>query len=145
MTEFLGYDHVDTRVRSIAAVEPFYDQLMSALGMPRKKYSYVDPAGEWREPSAEHPYNTVEYYEPPAAGVVARFIGFIEDAGMQPTLTRIAFRVAAPFDASSWVSFLQRIGARTIEPSVSDEYPAVFFEDPSGTKLEVCARRPRVG
>jgi catechol 2,3-dioxygenase-like lactoylglutathione lyase family enzyme len=141
---FLGIDHIDTRVRSIKAVEPFYDELMAALGLPRKRYSYVDAAGDWHEASSERPYNTVEYYESSAEGVVSHFVGFIEDAGMQPTLTRIAFRVASPLDTEFWMSLLRRIGAKRIEPSASDDYPAIFFEDPGGTKLEVCARKPGV-
>jgi catechol 2,3-dioxygenase-like lactoylglutathione lyase family enzyme len=141
---FLGIDHVDTRVRSIKAVEPFYDQLMPVLGLPRKRYSHVDAAGNWHEPSSERPYNAIEYYEPMASGTVSHFIGFIEDVDMQPTSTRIAFRVASPLDVQSWMALLQRIGACRVEPSASAEYPAIFFEDPSGTKLEVCARKPGV-
>lgn len=141
---FLGFDHVDTRVPSIKAVEPFYDQLMPALGLSRKHYSHVDARGEWHEPSSERAYNTVEYFEPNVEGAVASFIGFIEDAGTEPTLTRIAFRVPSPLDAEFWTSLLRRIGAVRIEPSESDDYPAIFFEDPSGTKLEVCARKPNV-
>lgn len=141
---FLGIDHIDTRVRSIKAVEPFYDELMAVLGLPRKRYSHVDTAGDWHEASSERPYNTVEYYEPNARGAVSRFVGFIEDAGMQPTRTRIAFRAPSPLDRKFWMSLLQRIGAQRIEPSASEDYPAIFFEDPSGTKLEVCARKPGV-
>ncbi len=141
---YLGIDHVDTRVRSIKAVEPFYDELMQVLGLPRKRYAHVDAAGDWHEAADDRPYNALEYYEPAAEGVVSRFVGFIEDASMQPTLTRIAFRVPAPLDTAWWTSLLRRIGAVRIEPSASADYPAIFFEDPSGTKLEVCARKREV-
>ncbi len=142
--QFLGFDHVDTRVKSLNAVEAFYDRLMSELGLPRKRLSHVDRLGEWHSPSDDRPYNTAEYFEEASAPEVARFIGFVEDTKMVPTLTRIAFRVQAPLDAGHWQSFLSSIGAANIEPSASDDYPAIFFEDPGGTKLEICARKPSV-
>lgn len=138
---FFGFDHVDTRVKSLKAVEAFYDRLMPELGLPRKLHSHVDELGEWRPPSDDRPYNTVEYFEEASGGDVCRFIGFIEDANMLPTLTRIAFRTQAPLDVDYWRSFLDSIGAVNIEPSASDDYPAIFFEDPSGTRLEICARK----
>ena len=143
MPEFLGFDHIDTRVRSLAAVEPFYDRLMSALGLPKKKHSHVDAQGDWHALKPGQTHNVAEYFEEPAAGRPAFFIGFIEDPAMEPVKTRIAFRVSAPFDTSHWQRILREIGAQNIELSESmDDYPAIFFEDPAGTKLEVVARNP---
>jgi catechol-2,3-dioxygenase len=34
-------------------------------------------------------------------------------------------------------------GGRIVEWSSDDGYPALYFEDPVGTRLEICARRPR--
>ena len=45
--EFYGYDHVDCRVRSLEAVETFYDDLMPEIGLTEKRYAFVDPDGEW--------------------------------------------------------------------------------------------------
>ena len=140
--DFLGFDHIDTRVRSLRNVEGFYDKLMPELGLPQKRLSHVDERGDWYEPSDARPYNTVEYFEPATPGKVTCFIGFIEDPKMVPNLTRIAFRVLEPA-LDRWHSFLSSIGAVNIEWSASAEYPALFFEDPAGTKLEVVARRPR--
>jgi catechol 2,3-dioxygenase-like lactoylglutathione lyase family enzyme len=143
MSGFLGFDHIDTRVKSLAAVEPFYDRLTAELGLPRKKHSYVDEAGDWHELDAGRQYNVAEYFEEPQPDRAVFFIGFIEDPAMRPVLTRIAFRVPAPLDVDHWVRFLGEIGALNIEPSSSiEEYPAIFFEDPAGTKLEVAARKP---
>ena len=142
MPQFNGFDHIDTRVRSLKAVERFYDRLMPELGLPEKRYAYVDERGNWDNASDEKPYNTVEYYEPKVAGRVGCFIGFIEDKKMTPTLTRIAFRVSDPADLDRWHSLLGSIGAANIEWSASEEYPAIFFEDPGGTKLELVARHP---
>lgn len=139
---FEGFDHIDCRVRSLAAVESFYDALMPELGLPHKRYSYVDDAGEWHEISGAHAHNTVEYFERTQAGEAPFFFGLIERADHQPGLTRIAFRVG--FDRMLELeSLLVPIGARNVERSEDlDEYPAVFFEDPQGTKLELVARRP---
>jgi len=137
---FLGFDHVDARVRSVKSVEGFYDRLMPALGMTEKTYSLIDAEGNWVKADATR-YNIIEYYEPEQAGRVACFMGFIEDTQMQPVGTRIAFRVA-PGELDEWMKRLQEFGARNIELSENpQEYPAIFFEDPAGTKLELLGRK----
>lgn len=142
MPQFQGFDHIDTRVRSIKVVEPFYDRLMPELGLVRKTYSHVDLKGDWHESQADGPYNTIEYFEELALGHAVRFIGFIEDPAMKPTGTRIAFRVSSPLELQRWTTLLNEIGAANIELSESmEEYPAIFFEDPAGTKLELLAER----
>ena len=98
----------------------------------------MDEQGEWHLVSEGQPYNTVEYQE--AAGPTAHFIGFIEDPAMKPVRTRIAFRVTAG-TLQRWHDFLQSIGARNIEWAADmTAYPALFFEDPAGTRLELVAR-----
>ncbi|MGZ3548791.1 MAG: VOC family protein [Vulcanimicrobiaceae bacterium] len=127
-------------MRSIHAVEPFYDRLMPELGLPHKRYAFVDARGDWHEPQPDGTYNTVEYYETPQAGRAEFFIGFIEDPTHVPPDTRIAFRVSLE-RLHAIGEFLEPIGGRHIEPSEDmQEYPAIFFEDPAGTKLEICAR-----
>ncbi len=139
---FLGFDHIDTRVRSVRKVESFYDRLLPALGLTEKRYAFVDADGQWHDADAQR-YNAVEYHEPPQAGRAAFFIGFIEDAGMQPVRTRIAFRVAAS-ELGRWGEDLTVMGACNLELSDEPaEYPAIFFEDPVGTKLELVARKPQ--
>ncbi len=137
---FLGFDHVDTRVRDLRAVEGFYNQLLPALGLTKTHKSYV-VGDKWHAESAEHPYNTIEYYQEDAG--VPFFMGIIEDPRTPPVRTRIAFRVASPDDLPRWKDFLESIGARVIEFTPSETYPAIFFEDPVGTKLELVARQPR--
>ena len=142
MATFEGFDHIDTRVRSLSSVEAFYDTLMPQLGLSEKRFAHVDAHGDWDEPSAGKAYNAVEYYEPSVVGHIPRFIGLIEDRAMTPTLTRIAFRVATPQDLPRWDQILRAAGAANIQWSASDLYPAIFFEDPAGTKLELVSRRP---
>lgn len=140
---FLGFDHIDTRVRSLAAVEGFYDKLMPLLGFTSKKLSYVDEDGEWNPPRGDGTYNTAEYFTPGTAEEASFFIGFIERADTASTFTRIAFRVEDVSDPK-WMTALRDVGATNIERSEDmSAYPAIFFEDPDGTKLEIVSRRPR--
>ncbi|HEY5425289.1 MAG TPA: hypothetical protein VIJ77_01965 [Candidatus Tumulicola sp.] len=143
MIAFAGFDHIDCRVRSLATVESFYDALMAELGLPRKRRSYVDEAGEWHDVSAGGAYNTIEFYEEERPDRATFFIGFIERHDHVPAMTRIAFRV----DSSRMFeleSLLPRLGARNLERSENlGAYPAIFFEDPAGTRLEIVARTAR--
>lgn len=127
-------------MRSLAAVESFYDALMPELGLPRKRFSYVDDAGDWHEASADHRYNTIEFFEEAQPDRATFFMGLIERPDHVPGATRIAFRIehARLLEVES---FLREIGARNVERGEDFEsYPAIFFEDPAGTKLEVVAR-----
>jgi hypothetical protein len=139
VTAFGGFDHLDVRVRALAAVEAFYDTLMPALGLPVKRPSHVDAAGNWHEPSDERPYNTVEYFEPDGTLPAPRFIGFIEDRTLVPTATRIAFRVAFA-DLDRLRAVLVATGAHNIDETTDASYPAIFFDDPAGTRLELKPR-----
>lgn len=139
---FFGFDHLDMRVKSLTAVEKFYDLLMPALGLPRKRHVFID-GDDWNEVGAGDIYNAVEYLEAKVPGKVPAFVGVIEEIHVQPTMTRVAFRVPDAKLLEPWQRFLCEIGARNVEPSEDiQKYPAVFFEDPAGTKLEVCARLP---
>lgn len=138
----LRFDHIDLRVRSVPEVEAFYDLLMPAFGWVRKSYAHVDAEGEWHDVDAEHPCNAVEYFAPSDGVRPPCFIGFIEDAGMQISRTRIAFALGSPLELIEWEPRLREFGARCIERSEDmDGYPALFFEDPAGTGLELCARK----
>jgi len=136
--EFYGFDHVDCRVRSLAAVESFYDDLMPEVGLTEKRYAYVDPDGEWhREFDA---YNAIEYYEPEHPTKPRRFFGLIENPLHRNNDTRVAFRVEYK-RMNEFITLLGRVGAVHVELSEEMEtYPAVFFEDPAGTKLELIGR-----
>jgi catechol 2,3-dioxygenase-like lactoylglutathione lyase family enzyme len=135
---FYGFDHVDCRVRSLATVEPFYDELMPQIGLTEKRYAYVDPSGEWH--GEFDAYNAIEYYEAVHPTKPRRFFGLIENPLHRINETRIAFRVEHD-RLPHLISLLESIGADNIELSEEMErYPAVFFEDPSGTKLELIGR-----
>ncbi len=142
MARFLGFDHVDMRVASLAAVERFYDALLPRLGLTRKTYATVAYGGaSWADATIES-HNAVEYAEEDVAGRAALFFGVIEETDAPPARGRIAFAIA-PDALEEWERTLREIGAREIERSGDEEYPALFFTDPAGTRLELCARPPR--
>jgi hypothetical protein len=139
--DFQGFDHIDLRVPVLGVVEAFYDAFFPRLGLTGKKYSWVEFGGSsWNDATAER-YNTVEYYEEGVDGRLTHFIGIIEETGAQPARGRIAFAVAEE-TLDEWERVLPEIGAREIERG-DPSYPALFFTDPLGTRLEVCARRLR--
>jgi hypothetical protein len=142
---FEGFDHVDLRVPALRDVEPFYDRFFPELGLSRKAYIFIErtPAGDdWRDVTADDRYNALEYHEEPVSGKPSRFISLVEAAQTAVTGTRIAFRLASIAALEDWEGRLWAVGAGNIERSEDMEsYPALFFEDPSGTKLELCVRR----
>ncbi len=139
----LRLDHADIRVPSLAAVEGFYDAILPPLGLSRKAESHVGPDGEWYPVEPSRPRNAVEYCTPVEPGEIGWFVGFIEDAGMTPTRTRIAFAFDLESDLAQVEQLVRAAGGRAVEWSSDEHYPALFFEDPIGTRLEICARRLR--
>ncbi len=139
--KLLGLDHADIRIPSIAAAEAFYDVVLPALGLVRKTYSHVGSDGEWYDVAETRPRNVIEYHTPIEPGRVGWFIGFIEDPGMTPTASRVAFALDREADLPAIEQLVRNAGGRIVEWSSDDGYPALFFEDPVGTRLEICARR----
>jgi len=137
----LGLDHVDMRVPALGAVEHFYDAFADRLGLKTKRYAKVGFGGSSWEDGSPDDYNAVEYLADAVPGQVRVFFGVIEEVDAQPSKSRIAFAVPES-ELDEWARMLPGIGAREIERGDPD-YPAVFFTDPIGTRLEVCARRPR--
>ena len=140
--KLVGLDHVDFRVRSIAEVEAFYDALLPRLGLSRKTESHVGADGEWYDVELGRPRNAIEYHTPIETGLRGWFVGFIED-GLEASATRVAFALDSESSLVPLEAFLRAAGARRVEWSIEAFYPALFFEDPVGTRLEVSARRPR--
>ncbi len=137
---FVGIDHIDMRVPALGVVETFYDAFAQRLGLSEKSYAHVEFGGaSWKDATLES-HNAVEYHTRRVPEPKTLIFGVIEEPSAQPSRTRVAFTV--PEDAlDQWEHFLREIGAREIERGDAD-YPAVFFTDPLGTRLEVCARRP---
>ncbi len=127
---FAGFDHIDLRVHSIAAVQPLYDALLPALGLVD---IHVDTGVR-------------EFYEMKRPGELRRFFGLNEVHGHQANEARVCFSAATAADVDRFAAIAAANGARNIEgpeiPYSSEKYYAVFFEDASGNKLEIAYRRP---
>jgi catechol 2,3-dioxygenase-like lactoylglutathione lyase family enzyme len=118
------FDHVDLRVRDLAAAGPFYRQLLPLLGFTVR----VDIPG-WLQ------------FEAPGPGA-DEFFGVTEDRNHRPNRSRIAFWASSPARLDGLAATLPGIGAANIEgPGFeSKTYYAVYFDDPSGNPLEICHR-----
>ena len=120
------YDHIDLRVRSLAEVRSFYETLLPALGFPRD----VRIEG-WLQ------------FEAAGADGATEFFGVTESAGHTANECRIAFWADSPSEVARLAEIIVRAGARNVEGPGYHEGPgyyAVFFEDPSGNRLEICHR-----
>jgi len=121
--------HADVRVRNRELATAFYDELLLPLGAKRRGPDNDDD--EW-----------TSYYDS-ASG--HHWFGFTVEPAFTPGPTRIAFNCPDRAMVDRLAARLPAIGARNIEPSEDPvEYPALFFEDPGGTKLELVARKPRL-
>ncbi len=119
-------DHIDLRVRSLDEVRAFYLTLLPALGFDR------DAGVEgW-----------LQYEALDEAGRAVSFFGVTESAGHEANENRIAFWADSVEAVNRLAEVVRVAGARHIEgPAFEAEgYYAVFFEDPSGNRLEICHR-----
>jgi catechol 2,3-dioxygenase-like lactoylglutathione lyase family enzyme len=122
------FDHIDLRVKEMAAAKPFYTQLLPQLG-----FVVDESSGEWCS------FRT-------AGDGPVEFFGFIEDAGHRPNESRIAFWAGSRPEVDRLAGIVRQAGGRNLEgPELCKDYSpgyyAVFFDDPSGNKLEICYRQ----
>lgn len=119
------FDHIDLRVLDLEKACRFYEQLLPALGFTKNSSS-----GPWRSWQAEES---------------REFFGLIESATQQVNENRIAFWAESTGEVDRLSELVRQAGALYIEGPGYDEGPgyyAVFFEDPSGNRLEICHREP---
>lgn len=125
------FDHIDLRVKDMAPAKRFYAELLPALGFT------VDSSGEeWC------------IWQAPGEGPV-EFFGFTEERKHQPNGNRIAFWADSRTEVERVAEIVRQAGGLNLEgPQLWREYSpgyyAVFFEDPSGNRLEVCCRQSLV-
>lgn len=120
------YDHIDLRVRSLADARPFYQVLLPALGFTRK----LD-IEDWLQ------------FETEGTGRATEFFGVTESPQHVANESRIAFWADSTAEVDRLADLVVRAGARNVEGPGCHEGPgyyAVFFEDPSGNRLEICNR-----
>jgi hypothetical protein len=121
-------------------VERFYDALLPALGLSRKTESHVDTNGERRTVDARHPRNAIEYSTPSR---LERRAGSSALA-RRPAWSRPGRVSPSPPTAKAALRDSRRSCAtcgRVVEWSDDDDYPALFFEDPVGTRSDVMTWR----
>jgi len=118
------YDHVDLRVRNLAAVRPFYLALLPALGFTRD-----DSNERWLEFEGD-------------GDDVTDYFAVTESLSHVPGESRIAFWAASPAEVDRLGEVVIKSGGRNIEgPGYeAPHYYAVFFEDPDGNRFEICHR-----
>jgi predicted lactoylglutathione lyase len=118
------FGHIDLRVRDLEAVRSFYAALLPQLGFPR----------EWRGEGA---------FSFQAEGKLPKmsWFGVIEDRHHVPNATRIAFAVESCEEVDRLAAIVRGSGGRNIEGPENMPYTriyhAVYFEDPSGNRLEI--------
>jgi hypothetical protein len=87
-------------------------------------------------------------YETAGEHAKPEFVGLIEDPEHQPNATRIAFWAETKEQLDRIGVVIVSAGALNVEgpmfcPEYSATYYGMFFEDPSGNRLEVCCRIAR--
>ena len=122
------FNHIDLRVSDIDQAMRFYAALLPALGFTRQRHD-----AEWKVFSAEGEFPSVPYF------------GFTREPDHRPNATRIAFWVSSTREVDRLAQVVGSAGGRNVSgpkacPEYSSTYYAVFFEDPSGNKLEICFR-----
>ena len=121
------FDHIDLRVHSLAEARPFYDQLLPALGFT--KDAKIE---SWMQ------------YEAPGTDGAPEFFGLTESRRHVANECRIAFWADSYAEVDRLAVIAVRAGARNVEGPLYEEprYYTIFFEDPSGNRLEICYREP---
>ena len=121
------FDHIDLRVRNLAEVRSFYEVLLPALGF--NKDAKIDG---WIQ------------YEVLAHGHqgAAEFFGVTESPRHIANECRIAFWADSVAEVDRLSEVVRRAGGRNIEGPGFEVpgYYAVFFEDASGNRFEICHR-----
>ena len=120
------YDHIDLRVLSLVEARPFYETLLPALGFTRD----VRIEG-WLQ------------FEAAGTDSAAEFVGVTESSRHVANECRIAFWADSTSEVDRLAEIVVRAGGRNVEGPGYHEGPgyyAIFFEDPSGNRLEICHR-----
>jgi catechol 2,3-dioxygenase-like lactoylglutathione lyase family enzyme len=124
------FDHIDLRVREMAAAKAFYAPVLPALG-----FSIESSSGQWC------------MWQAPGSGPV-EFFALDEEPNHQPNDNRIAFWAESRAEVDQLAAIVRQAGGLNLEgPALWREYSpgyyALFFEDPTGNKLEICCREMR--
>jgi predicted lactoylglutathione lyase len=119
------YDHVDLRVRNLPAARSFYEMLLPALG-----FDHDANIEGW-----------IQFENSSEEGAV-EFFGVTESAHHKANECRIAFWASSNAEVDRLAQIVRRAGGSNIEGPAYEtpNYYALFFEDPSGNRFEICHR-----
>lgn len=120
------FDHIDLRVRDLKEVRFFYETLLPVLG-----FAQADQIDGWLQ------YNAVG-----EDGTLREFFGVTESANHAANENRIAFWAESNEEVDRLAEVAVKAGAKNVEgPGYeASGYYAVFFEDASGNRFEICHR-----
>lgn len=118
------FGHIDLRVRDLESAYSFYSRILPELGFKN----------EWR---GEGAFSFLAEGEFPKRA----WFGVIEDRSHIPNATRLAFAVGSREEVDRLAGIILSAGALNPEGPGNEPYMriyyALFFDDPSGNKLEV--------
>ncbi len=119
------FDHIDLRVRNATEAHTFYEKISAALGFP-----YVEKGPEWT------------CYSVRPEPEIGEYLAVTEDPAANPGSACHALWAESRVDVDHIAQVLRDAGARAIEgPAMFYRgHYAVYFEDPSGNRFEVCHR-----
>jgi catechol 2,3-dioxygenase-like lactoylglutathione lyase family enzyme len=121
------FGHIDLRVRDLSVAEPFYDELLPALGFTERYH------GErWKVWATTDALPATAYF------------GVTESTSHVANENRVAFWVGSNDEVDRLADVARRAGAGELsgpkEMPYGPGYYAVFFADPSGNRFEVYYR-----
>ncbi len=123
-----GLGHIDLRVSDLEAALPFYDALLGALGFTDRFHG-----DEWKVWARAEP-----------ALPATQYFALTESRAHVPNDNRIAFWVESPDDVDRLAALVRDAGSVDVsgpkEMPYGPGYYAVFFDDPSGNRLEIYYR-----
>lgn len=122
------FGHVDLRVNDAQKALAFYSKLLPELGFTRTFHG-----GGWHVFAAEGELPQAAYF------------AFTEKPGHVPNANRIAFSVSSREEVDRIAQVVREAGGAEIDDGpapqpYSGTYYAVYFNDPSGNRLEVYHR-----
>ena len=130
------FNHIDVRVNDMGVALPFYTSFLRALSFsgPRRL--------------AEQDGRTWELFQLSSGRLPSQYVGLMEERLHKPNLNRVAFHLPSRRRVLEITKVLAKAGAENVQgpmacPEYSEQYFAVFFDDPSGNRYEVCCHLER--
>ena len=122
------YGHIDLRVSDMKAALSFYSELLPSLGFGQHHHD-----AEWEVFRAEGDFPSRPW------------VALTEQPDHRPNENRISFWAESREEVVRLAAVARSAGAARMSGprsclDYSPTYYAVFFEDPSGNKLEICFR-----